>query len=233
MLKLLIADSAEPYAAALADVFSSEFETRICTDGESALTELLEFRPEVLILNLQLPYKDGLTVLQEAAYLPRHILATTSFLSPYVERCASSFGVAYTMITPSVATVRVRIMDMVHREDTFDQPMDLLAAVTTHLHILNFMTHMDGYHQLCKAIPLYYNDPNQRLTKELYPAVAEACSCTDGRSVEHSIRKAIEAAWKVRNLPIWSKYFPLNDSGDITCPTNKEFISRLVQMLHL
>ena len=232
MFKLLIADSSEPYTDALADVLDSIFDLRICNDGDTALELMLSFRPDVLILNLQLPFKDGLTLLQQSAYRPRYILATTSYISPYVERCAASLGVTYTMLTPSVASVRVRIMDMIQQTATLSRPADLSAAAATHLHSLSFMTHMDGYQQLCEAIPLFYADPHQRLTKELYPAVAQICGCKDARSVEHSIRKAIEAAWKSRDDSVWCKYFP-QEVGCKECPTNKAFISRLVQMLHI
>ena len=230
MHKLLIADSAEPFVEALTDALRSTFNIRTCADGDTALEMLLQLQPDFLILNLQLPYKDGLTVLQEAAFLPEHILVTTNYVSPYVHRTTSEYGVAYTMISPCVASVRVRIMDMLHQKKEAQPILDLRAATTTHLHILNFLTHMDGYQQLCEAIPLFYQDPHQRLTKELYPAVAEICGCKDGRSVEHSIRKAIEAAWKIRNHTVWCKYFSLDRRE---CPTNKEFISAITQMLHM
>ena len=232
MKRLLIADSSEPFTAALVDAFSYEFETRVCEDGETTLELLLSFQPDLFIISLQLPYKDGLTVLQEAAYHPPIILATTSYLSPYIEQTASALGVGYTMITPSVNALRVRLMDMVYHEKTAHGNIDLYAETTTHLHILNFLTHLDGYRQLCEAIPLYYSDPNQRLTKELYPAIAKICGSKDGRSVEHSIRKAIASAWKVRNHTVWAKYFPPDSSGKVSCPTNKEFISRIAELLN-
>ena len=227
MQKLLIADSSEPFTAALTNALCKDFQIQVCPDGETALELLLSFRPDVLILNLQLPYKDGLTVLQEAAFLPEHILATTSFLSPYVERCAAALGVTYAMITPSVTALRVRVMDMVQQNKTALQPEDLPAATITHLHILSLKTSVDGYRQLCEAIPLFYMDSHQLLSKELYPAVAAKCGCKDSRSVEHSIRKAIEAAWETRNKTVWEKYFP----GYKKCPTNKQFISKIAEML--
>lgn len=233
MRKLLIADSSEPFSTALADAFRHDFEIQVCSDGETALEMLLSFRPDVLVLNLQLPFKDGLTVLQEAAYLPTHILATTSYLSPYVERCVASLGVAYTMVTPAVSALRVRVMDMIQQEPASPKSVDLIAEATRHLHILNFQTHLDGYQQLRAAIPLFYADPHQRLSKELYPAVAVRCGSKDYRSVEHSIRKAIESAWKSRNSVVWAKYFPPDEFGEQSCPTNKAFISRIAQMLNI
>lgn len=231
MKRLLIADSSEPFTTALMDTFQYEFETRVCEDGETALELLLSFRPDLFILNLQLPYKDGLTVLQEAAFHPQIILATTSYLSPYVERTAANLGVSYTMITPSVNALRVRLMDMIYHSKACCGSENLLAETATHLHILNFPTHLDGYRQLCVAIPLFCTDPNQRLTKELYPEIALQCGSKDGRSVEHSIRKAIQSAWKERNRTVWEKYFIAASKENADCPTNKEFISRIAEIL--
>ncbi len=232
MKRLLIADSSEPLTTALMDAFNYEFETRSCADGEAALELLLSFQPDLLIINLQLPYKDGLTVLQEAAYRPPIILATTSYTNPYIEHTATALGVGYTMISPAVNALRVRLMDMVHQSKNMTGTFDLHTETVTHLHILNFLTHLDGYHQLCIGIPLFYHNPRQRLMKELYPKIAGFCGNTDERSVEHSIRKAIEASWKVGNHTVWSKYFPAGADGKVSCPTNKEFISRIAEALN-
>ncbi len=229
MLKMLIVDSSVPFTQALVNVFKREFDICVCMDGETALETLLSFRPEILILNLQIPYKDGLTLLQETAYLPPHILVITSYVNTYIEHACADLGVSYVMLCPAVSVLRVRVMDMLRQQITAGQPGNLSASVATHLHILNFKTSMDGYQQLCAAIPLFYADPHQRLTKELYPAVAVQCGNKDGRSVEHSIRKAIRSAWIARDAAVWCKYFP-----DIKeCPTNKLFISRITQMLNL
>ncbi len=231
MKRLLIADSSEPFAAALEEALSAEFDIRICGDGETALELLLSFQPDFLVINLQLPYKDGLTVLQEAAFHPSIILATTSYLSPYVEQTAAALGVGYTMVTPAVNALRVRLMDMIYHSKSADGNQDIQAKTVTHLHILNFQTHLDGYQQLCIGIPMFHDDPHQRLTKELYPAIAQVCGSVDGRAVEHSIRKAIESSWKNRNHTVWVKYFPVGADGTIHCPTNKEFISCIAKHL--
>ena len=231
MKRLLIADSSELFAVTLKEVLGAEFDIRCCVDGETALELLLNFQPDYLIINLQLPYKDGLTVLQETTYRPSIILATTSYLSPYLEQSAAALGVGYTMVTPTVNALRVRLMDMISCAKARGGCRDIQAETVTHLHILNFQTHLDGYQQLCVGIPLFYEDPNQLLTKELYPNIAQVCGGTDGRAVEHSIHKAIVSSWKKRNQTVWFKYFPAGNKGIIRCPTNKEFISCLANQL--
>ena len=113
MYKLLIADSSEPYSDALRDVFRKEFELLICQDGETALEQLQSFQPDALVINLMLPFKDGLTVLQETAFKPRVILAITPFMSSYVQKTAEELGVQFLTILPSINSLRVRLMDLI------------------------------------------------------------------------------------------------------------------------
>ena len=227
--KLLIADASEPFTDAIKEIFRHEFTLEVCHDGETALELLNTFCPDVLIINFMLPYKDGLTVLQQSAHRPAVILGISPFVNNYVEQTATALGVQFTMIMPTVSALRVRLMDMITA--TIASSSSLSTQTAVHLHTLNFQTHLDGYRQLCVGIPIFAKNPNMRLSKELYPAIAEHFGAPDSRTVEHSIRKAITAAWLHHDRIIWSKYFTPLPDGTIPCPTNKEFISRLTEML--
>lgn len=231
MQKLLIADPSEPFACALAESLCGEFEIQICQDGNTALENLQSFRPDALILNLMLPHKDGLTVLQASSYVPPIILGISSYINAYVERTAAAAGVGYILISPCVNAVCVRLMDLICQTQSAQKQLNPQAETAVHLHLLNFPTKRDGYQHLCACIPMFSLDPSQRLTKELYPAVAKTCGCGDGRSVEHSIRLVITSAWRDRDENVWRKYFPPDASGNIPCPSNKAFISRLAELL--
>ena len=229
MLKLLIADASEAFTDVLETVFGNEFDLRICHDGETALETLLSFQPDAVIINFHLPYKDGLAVLQESAYRPRVILALATYFTPYVLQAAADAGVQYILRSPTVENLRMRLMDMLATM-TYPQK-DLSGQTAVHLHILNFRTHLDGYHQLLVGIPMFANDPDIRLSKELYPAIAAHFALPDPRTVEHSIRKAIESAWRHRDPKVWANYFPPNADGKIPCPTNKKFFAAIGEKL--
>lgn len=231
MRRLLIADASEIQTDALEEVFRNEFELHICHDGESALEELLSFQPDVLILNLSLPFKDGLTVLQESAHKPQVILALATYVPPYVEKVMDAVGIDFILITPTINSIRVRLMDLI--ANATPKSADPATQTAVHLHTLNFPTHLDGYQQLCAAIPIFAANPNMRLSKELYPAVAEKLGLPDPRTVEHSIRKAIGAAWAKGETAVWAKYLPPKADGTIPCPSNKAFISRVAALLEL
>lgn len=231
MQKLLIADGSDIYTSALAAALDGQFQICVCNDGQSALELLQQEQPDILILNLLLPHKDGLTVLQQSSFHPPVILAITMHMSAYVEQSITALGIDYTMIAPSVEAVVLRLQDLMKRYTSPTDGTDLGSITIHHLHLLNFPTHLDGYRQLCLALPMFAQNPQQLMTKELYPTVARLCGCRDGRSVEHSIRKAIQAAWHQRDNAIWRKYFTFGPRGVIPCPTNKEFICRLAEIL--
>ena len=231
MQKLLIADGSSIFSSVLANALQDRFQITVCADGKTALELLQKEQPDALILNLMLPHTDGLTVLQKSAFHPRVILAITMHLSSYVEQSIAALGIDYTMVCPSVEAVVTRLDDLTRQSSLPAESIDLHALTKHHLHILNMPTHLDGYRQLCLALPMFTENPQQLLTKELYPEVAKQWGSKDGRSVEHSIRKAIQAAWHQRDNALWRKYFAVNHQGHIPCPTNKEFICRLAEIL--
>lgn len=231
MQKLLIADSSDIFSSALEAALQTQFQVHTCADGETALELLAQYHPDVLILNLQLPYTDGLTVLERSTFHPKVILAIAMHLSAYVEQSITALGVDYTMISPSVEAVTTRLQDLLKCYAAPAGPADPHAKAAHHLQLLGFPTHLDGYQQLCIALPLFTQNPQQMMTKELYPAVAQLCGSKDRRSVEHSIRNAIQAAWLHKDNAIWRKYFALGPRGKIPCPTNKAFICRLAEIL--
>ena len=224
MLKLLVADMSAEFTDAVAQALESEFEMRFCHDGETALKLLREFKPDALILNLILPFKDGLTVLQESDHKPRVIMAVTNILPPYAEKRAAELGVQYALIMPTVKTVRLRLLDLIAEAEEGNG-----LRVAAHLRRLGFRTHLDGYRQLCVGIPIFAQNPGMQLSKELYPAVSREFGLPDPRTVEHSVRKAINDAWARRDIAEWERYFPDARSA----PTNKAFISRLAEISEL
>lgn len=222
MQKLLIADSSEDFVYALETTFQNEYEIRSCRNGEKALELLRTFRPDAMILNIMLPVKDGFTVLQEAEYLPQAILGLTNYLNDYIAQRAMELRIKYLMISPCLSALRTQLADLLQNENR-----DLDSKTANYLRILNVPSHRDGYRQLCAGIPLFAKDPGQRLSKELYPAIARVCGDRDGRAVEHGIRRVIEAAWKTRDRAVWEQYFP----GIEACPSNKVFIARLAEQI--
>lgn len=106
-LKLLIAEDEdmirngmEKYIRLHTDRFEKIYVAR---DGQEALDQILRHHPEVMLLDVQMPVKDGIEVLQEAARMC--MMPLTIILSGYEEfkyaQQALKYGVREYMLKPS------------------------------------------------------------------------------------------------------------------------------------
>ena len=240
--KLLIAEGSEELAAALTEALAGEYHIRTCSDGEEALDLLWSFTPDVMILDLMLPRLDGLTLLQmakEEGPLPA-VLAVSRMVSDYISTALGRLGVDYVMQKPCVLRALVaRIRDleqsMVRGNEMPAVPegiagADPRVAASNILLSMGFKSSHDGYQYLREAILIMDKNPDQTLTKELYPQVA-ALFQRGGGNVERSCRTAIEYAMKHGDKQIWRMYFPADANGEIPKPTNGAFITRMVEVL--
>lgn len=227
MQTLLIAEESVEVTNCIVRLLGGEFQVSICHDGDMALEMLQKSQPDILILNLMLPFKDGLTLLQESAYRPSSILAYSHFVNDYTADCAMELGVGALLNNPTPRTIAVRLIDFLSGRTPDEKEQTPQAKIALQLHLLRFDSYLDGYRQLCVGIPLFHEDPQQNLSKELYPAIAKICGCKTEKCVEHSIRKAIESAYKRRTPGAWEQFFP-----NITrCPSNKSFLARMAELL--
>lgn len=227
MERLLIVHSSEIYAMSLARQLKASFHVQICTDGIRACQLIGAFQPDILIIHTALPRKDALSVLREMPHRPRLILATTNFLDDRQERRLLALGVQQLMLMPTVSSLVLCLTSLMEDLQRSGKKRSIQQLTAIHLHIMNFQPDLDGYKQLHLGLPLLFSDPRQVLSKQLYPEIAQAMGVSDGRTVEHSIRKAIYNAWKIRDPMVWDRYFPPNTG----CPSNKQFLLRLVEIL--
>ena len=240
--KLLIAEGSEEIISALTEVLSGEYHIRACSDGEEALGLLRSFEPDVMLLDLMLPRIDGLTILQMAAdegELPA-VLAVSRFVSEYVSTALGRLGVAYVMRKPCLLRGMVEVIRDLDRngvrykvqpETREKTPLQDVGVMVTNLLLsLGFKSSHDGYQYLREAILIMAKNPDQPLTKELYPKVAEKFQ-RGGGNVERSCRTAVEYAWKHGDMQIWRLYFTANENGEIPKPANGTFITRMVEAL--
>lgn len=67
-IRLVLADDHPLVLDGLTQLFASESDCAVaarCTDGEQAIAATLDHRPDILVLDLRMPGKDGLAVLRE------------------------------------------------------------------------------------------------------------------------------------------------------------------------
>lgn len=228
MQTVLIAEKSEILAEALAEELRREYTVHTCCRGDTAAALLAELRPDILIIDLMLPYVDGLTILREAVYTPPCILALSNLLPDIVLQAAWDAGVGFAMLIPcSCRAVAARLKEMLRADTEAHSRRDPQAEVRKHLDRLGIPATRSGYKRLQVGVPLYAQDPEQSLHKELYPAIASLCGNENWQQVESAMRVAIHKTWQVRDARVWEEYFP----GLQNAPSNWKFLDTLAKRI--
>lgn len=224
-MKILLADPSEVWCDALEEQLKSHYTVLRCNDGREVLQNLTEHRPELLVLGLDMPYVDGLTLLQliHTSGIPVRILVTSFVYNSYTLGMLEQFKIAYALTKPcTVCTALSQIYQILHYEETANQAFDPDPVLLA----LGLRMNLSGYPCVRTAIMLLRENPGQWITKVLYPNVAKLCGGTPER-VERAIRNVIRDAWLRRDDRIWQAYFPADRVERIKCPSNGDFITRI------
>ena len=243
---VMIADNAEDFCTALSGALqrSGGFQlVGTVNDGEQAIRMLTERKPDVLVLDLMLPKRDGLSVLKAMSTMEKKpaVLATSTFLTQYVSNAAANLGARYMMLKPcDMQTLGERLEEIRGGENHGKLPAvrqdkaGIEALVTSIIHEIGVPAHIKGYQYLREAIIIAVNDMDviNAITKVLYPQVAKAFQTTPSR-VERAIRHAIEVAWDRGDLDTLQRFFGYTVSNTKGKPTNSEFIALIADKLQL
>jgi len=225
MKTVLLVIESEEFGQRVRKELQRDHEVLLCHDTASA-AQLMDPQPDAMVLQLELPGMDGLTFLEHLPCRPSVILTLAVNYPPYTAQRLYDLGVGHFVRTPcTLAAVADRLRDMLRTQDySHDDPQ---SAAASHLSILGIPSDERGGKHLRIGIPLYAQDPGQKLSMELYPTIAKICGTSTGGAVEHAIREAIQKAWDQREES-WTDYFPHRRR----CPSNKVFISTLAEKLY-
>ena len=226
MFKVLIADGSDELSQALTEELDKDFQLFVCHNGIEALEMIRTECPDVLVLNMALSGVDGLMVLDVMGALGLHpvVLALLNNAAVYVQDCLAARGVVYTYVQPcSTKSVVARIEDL-RRLMSGAELCKITDPLEQTLNVLGVRKKLSGYSCIQEAVNQMIQNPGLSLTKEVYPAVAAICGGTPAR-VERAIRGTIVDTWKRREDKIWKVFFPPNQSGQLCCPSNGEFLA--------
>ena len=243
---VIIADNSEEFCTLLSEQLKRAGGFQVigtASDGEQALRMITERKPKVLVLDLMLPKKDGLSVLKALSGMqPKPVvLATSAFITDYVSAAAANLGVQYLMLRPCDMSALVeRLEEIRGGESQRMSParqknnQSIEAMVTGIIHEIGVPAHIKGYQYLREAIIIAVNDMDviNAITKVLYPQVAKTFQTTPSR-VERAIRHAIEVAWDRGDLDTLQRFFGYTVSNTKGKPTNSEFIALIADKLQL
>ncbi|MEG0526856.1 sporulation transcription factor Spo0A [Amedibacillus sp. YH-ame10] len=226
------------------------------TNGEQCIMELHGKQMDILILDLIMPKKDGMSVLQDLKknnITVDHIICTTPFVNDLIVGSIQNYKVDYILMKPFEIHHLIDrlnfIVGFTHRENSNVNTMsvnlnddekkrlaklELESEITELLHEIGIPAHIKGYMYLRTAIlETYINvDFLGQITKVLYPEIAKKYATTASR-VERAIRHAIEVAWNRGNIDAIDDIFGYTISASKAKPTNSEFIAMISDKLRL
>ncbi|MEQ8201990.1 MAG: sporulation transcription factor Spo0A [Syntrophomonadaceae bacterium] len=253
-IRVLVADDNREFCTILNDYFSNEpdFEVMdVCSNGVEVLDVLEKKEVDVLILDLIMPYMDGIGVLEKVTELnlnPRpKIIILTAFGQENITQKTEQLGADYYILKPfNLQVLGDRVRQVVRdikpniekRTSTAVvmpiTPKNLELEVTRIIHEIGVPAHVKGYQYLRAAIMLVTEEINYlgAVTKELYPTIAKRYDTTPSR-VERAIRHAIELAWDRGDVDRINKFFGYTVNGEKGKPTNSEFIAIIADKLRL
>lgn len=119
-IRIVLADDHRIILEGLEQLFRRESDFEVlaaCTDGVAALEKVRELRPDVLVLDVDMPRKDGLTVLREIheEQIPTRVVLLTATVGDADVLEAMQLG-AWGLILKEAASVRlVQSVRLVHR----------------------------------------------------------------------------------------------------------------------
>ena len=243
---VMIADNTEEFCSSLVTALQRSEGFRVvgtANDGEQAVRMIHQMQPQILVLDLMLAKRDGLSVLKAISTMERKpaVLATSGFITDYVASAAANLGVQYLMLKPCDMTALVERLEELRGGQTVLVPQNraggkpsIEAMVTSIIHEIGVPAHIKGYQYLREAIIIAVNDMDviNAITKVLYPQVAKAFQTTPSR-VERAIRHAIEVAWDRGDLDTLQRFFGYTVSNTKGKPTNSEFIALIADKLQL
>ena len=243
---VFIADSAEDFCSSLSAALQHADGFQVlgtAGDGEQAIRQVTQLKPDVLVLDLMLSKQDGISVLKAIANMDKRpvTLATSGFITSFVASTAANLGVRYLMLKPCDTTALVERLEEIRGGENQRLPSSrrpdkagIESMVTSIIHEIGVPAHIKGYQYLREAIIIAVNDMDviNAITKVLYPQVAKTFQTTPSR-VERAIRHAIEVAWDRGDLDTLQRFFGYTVSNTKGKPTNSEFIALIADKLQL
>ena len=238
-LNILIVDGDVSEAEELENELNREFDiVGTVFDGMKAVDEIIRKKPEVVLIDIMLPYIDGVGVIEkcrecmEYEQLPVFIVLTSIGTEKLIE-CVNHMDIDY----GRMKIIQKETENNFKKNDqrtVIDHEFHMKQDVTKIIRDLGIPAHIKGYQYIREGIIMAIEDINMMnyITKLLYPTIAKKYKTTSS-SVERAIRHAIEVAWSRGKVELLEEMFGYTISSGKGKPTNSEFIALIADKLRL
>lgn len=258
-LKIMIVDDNREFVKILTTFVNGEGDMEVvgCAyDGLNAVSLIKAEKPDVLLLDIIMPEKDGLAVLEEMNEKLESkplVVMMSAIGQEKITQKALSLGAMYYVVKPfDLATLTDRLRELAcntatsavyergktnysfRAKSNVKKVAPIEVRVTNLIHDVGVPAHIKGYQYLREAIILAVENADiiNAVTKTLYPMLAKNFKTTPSR-VERAIRHAIEVSWNRGQIEVHDKIFGYTVNSNKGKPTNSEFIAMLADLLRM
>ena len=239
-LTVIIADGSEQLCQQIAaEVQQNEnfAVVGLAYDGKQATELVRQNRPDILVLDMMLPERDGIAVLRDINSMETKptVIATSSFVTDYVASVANQLGARYLLLKPIDKALLVeRMVELVNLTDPVISDDVLETYIIEALHDTGMPANILGYECLQLALKIAIRNKNaiRDVSKSIYIPVAERLDTTPKR-VQQAIKRAIDIGWDRGELDTLQGYFGCTVSNCKGMPTNSEYIAIVAEKIRL
>lgn len=228
----------------------------VAFDGLQAIELIQDYKPDLLILDITMPYLDGIGVMERLAEMGDApvVIVLTAFEQESMVQRLISMGAVYYMVKPfDTLTLLERIRQFGRQKDVYTNetrtvynPLPAMAKnysrqqlemeVTRIFHEMGVPAHFRGYGYLRDAIIIAIQEEDilGNITKNLYPRIAEKYKST-ASGVESAIRHTIEIGWERGNGESFKRMFGTDtyQTDKARFPTAASFIAKVADRIRL
>lgn len=182
------------------------------TDGESTLKEYLSLRPDVLLLDLDLPKMSGLEVINSLCEISEeknkcNVIIISASEIPITE--LSNASKIYRVLKKPFDCER--LLETINEIDK-DDSIILSDGIRELLYALKFNLYTEGTNYLIEAVKLAYENPYLlHRTKNLYKELGKRNNIEYGR-IQWGIRNSVRTMSKYVSSKELKEIFPCYDS---------------------
>ena len=229
--KVMIIDDNKEFVKLLTMYINTQEDMEVvhtACDGQDVISAIKDKNPDVLLLDIIMPERDGLDVLEDMVKNQDTTMPLTVVMSAIgqekITQKAIALGATYYVVKPfDMSTLVERVRDLLSNEVNVDVKMQgiccskdtsktndvsLEVRTTNMIHDVGVPAHIKGYQYIREAILLAVENEDiiNAITKTLYPTLARKFNTTPSR-VERAIRHAIEVAWNRGQIEMHDKIF--------------------------
>ena len=181
---------------------------RIANNGKSAIEIIKDVKPDIVLLDLQMPKLNGLEVINQTKNLNMTIMVISGELSMINKiRLGNSKNIRKVYIKPF--PINVLINDLKYICNEYNQ-IDIREKIEKQLDMFEFNKSSIGYRYLIECLIYTYQNPKflDNMENDLFPLVAKKFQRKKGQNIKWSIQKTMKAMIRYTPTNKIKKVFP-------------------------